>query len=185
MGAPLFGTTILCSLFWLVMGFALGGSFVSQLGVPMNFNLTPASFAWAVSIISLAFFGLLVVLIWCGCFRRKVSLNCFRDSRMVLAFLAVAYAGWFVFRLIPNVPLPKHLDPEFLRELIAYSIFWVLVPPIWFFVEYFAVESKWIDGLPDNIEPNLKTIKDYADYASKIWAGVLALLLALIAFKQE
>jgi hypothetical protein len=27
------------------------------------------------------------------------------------------------------------------------------------------------------------TIKDYADYASKIWAGVLALLGALIALK--
>jgi hypothetical protein len=83
-------------------------------------------------------------------------------------------------------------------ELISYSIFWILAPPIWFFLEYFAVESAWINGLPqhlDGIFPNndvekterlayLKTVKDYADYASKIWAGVLALLLALIALKK-
>jgi hypothetical protein len=166
------------------MGFALGGSFVSQLGAPMNLvNLTPASIASDAWIFSLTVFGLLVVLIWCGCLRNGFSQNSFRYSRMVLTFLAVAYATYIcVFRLIPNLPLPKNLDPEFLRELIAYSIFWVLVPPIWFFVEYFAVESGCIQDFktPDN----LKTIKDYADYASKIWAGVLALLAALIAFKQ-
>jgi len=75
-------------------------------------------------------------------------------------------------------------DPtgEFLAELMAYSVFWVLAPPIWFFIEYFAVESNCIAGLPKSAA-NLKTIKDYADYASKIWAGVLALLGALIALK--
>jgi hypothetical protein len=168
------------------MGFALGGSFVSQLGAPMNnlVNLRPASAAWLIWIVSLVSLGLLFVLIWCGCLRNWISQNCFRYSRMVFTFLAVAYATYIcVFRLIPNVPLPKNLDPEFLRELIGYSIFWVLVPPIWFFVEYFAVESECIEDFktPDN----LKTIKDYADYASKVWAGVLALLAALIAFKQQ
>jgi hypothetical protein len=39
---------------------------------------------------------------------------------------------------------------------------------------------RGFEGTPEN----LKSIKDYADYASKIWAGVLALLLALIALKK-
>jgi hypothetical protein len=55
------------------------------------------------------------------------------------------------------------------------------------FTSYFAVESDWISGLPQNKTDKaeyLRTIKDYADYASKIWAGVLALLLALIALKK-
>jgi hypothetical protein len=33
-------------------------------------------------------------------------------------------------------------------------------------------------------DANLKKIKDYADYASKVWAGVLALLVALVALKK-
>jgi hypothetical protein len=165
------------------MGFALGGSFVSQ-GASMNnlVNLTPASIASAISIFSLPFHGLLAVLIWCGCLRNRFSEKSFRYSRMVLALLAVSYAVWCGWRLIPMVPLPEHweqLGLEFRRELIAYSIFWVLVPPIWFFVEYLAVESECIRGYN-----NLKSIKDYADYASKVWAAVLALLVAVIAFKR-
>jgi len=45
------------------------------------------------------------------------------------------------------------------------------------------VQNKCISDFPPE-EPNLKRIKDYADYASKVWAGVVALLVALIALKK-
>jgi hypothetical protein len=175
---------VLWSLFWLVMGFALGGSFVSLFGTPINLVLTaPLLIALAVCILSLVVLGSFVALVWSNCLRRKISDNCFRTSRICLTVLAVIYAVYCVLRLTCNVAIPRKLSPEFLPELIFYSIFWVLAPPIWFFAEYLAVKSKCISGFPPT-DKNLKEIKDYADYASKIWAGVLALFAALIALKQ-
>jgi hypothetical protein len=52
-------------------------------------------------------------------------------------------------------------------------IFWVLFPPIWFFTEYLAVRSNaFLGGTA-----HLPELKDYADFASKIWAAFLALYL--------
>jgi hypothetical protein len=134
----------------------------------------------AVSMVSL---GILVVLIWMGCLRRKISYNQFFGFRKFLAVAIPSYAAYCAWRLTENVALPRTLDDKFVPELIAISIFWVLAPPIWFFVEYFAVASHCIKRFRGT-EENLQTIKNYADYASKIWAGVLALLLALIALKK-
>jgi hypothetical protein len=103
---------------------------------------------------------------------------------MCLAVLAAIYTIWCIERLARNVLIPGNLDQKFVPELMAYSIFWVLAPPMWFFLEYFAAESDCISDLPRS-DGNLKIIKDYADYASKVWAGVLALLAALIALKTN
>jgi hypothetical protein len=180
---------MLWSFFWLVMGFALGGSFVSLSEVPINplALTTPAFIAGAVCFLSLVFLVVLVGLIWNGRCRHCISEDCFGTFRMGLTTFAAICAIVCAWRLICNVAIPMKLDPGFVPELIAYSIFWVLVPPIWFFVEYFAVQTRWIRGLPANqyrLDEKLKEIKDYADYASKIWAGVLALLVALIAMKK-
>jgi len=142
-----------------------------------------APFFCFVSMIAL---GILVASIWEGWFAERISLDQFLGLRKILAIVLVVYAIYCAWRLIRSVKTPGPLTREFVRELIAYSIFWVLEPPIWFFVEYFAVQSDWIGGLPWlDKEEYLKTIKDYADYASKIWAGVLALLLALIGLKRQ
>jgi hypothetical protein len=129
----------------------------------------------------------LVASIWQGWLIHRISLEGFHKIRKGLAIFVALYAIWCVLRLTYKVAIPRTLNDKFVRELIAFSVFWVLAPPIWFFVEYFAVASDWICGLPqDKTEKMeyLKTIKDYADYASKIWAGVLALLLGLIALKK-
>jgi hypothetical protein len=144
----------------------------------------PWLFALAVCIVSMVVLALLVLLIWQGWLQHLISLDRFHKIRKYVALFVVLYATLCVWRLTKNVAIPRDLKQEFLPELIAYSIFWVLAPPIWFFVEYFAVASDWIHVPPANREEYVKTIKDYADYASKIWAGVLALLLALIALKK-
>jgi hypothetical protein len=46
------------------------------------------------------------------------------------------------------------------------------------------VTSDCIKGFPGSDKRNLESIKDYGDYASKMWAGVLALLLSLIGLKK-
>jgi DNA-directed RNA polymerase subunit RPC12/RpoP len=140
-----------------------------------------------VGFLSLVVLGLLVMWIWNGWLYHAISLGQFLGLRKVLAILVVVYAIWCFWRLIENVALRRVLADKFVPELIAFSVFWVLAPPIWFFVEYFAVASDWLSGLPqDQTEKMayLKIIKDYADYASKIWAGVLALLLGLITLKK-
>jgi hypothetical protein len=138
-------------------------------------------FAILVCIVAMLLLGGLVVSIWQGW--PYIPLDQFLSFRKGLAIFVVVYALWCFGRLTANVAMPRELPPEFVPELIAISVFWVLAPPIWFFVEYFAVATDCIIGLPGN-PTNLKTIKDYADYASKIWAGVLALFLALIALKK-
>lgn len=183
MGLTLFRATLFWSLFWLVMGFALCGSFVSMSRVPINQGGPMlALIAWVVCILCLIALCLLVLWIWEGWLYKRIPLSSFRKSRKCLAALAAIIAIFCIGRLIFKVGSRGSLDQEFLAELMAYSVFWVLAPPIWFFIEYFAVESNCIDGLAKSAA-NLKTIKDYADYASKIWAGVLALLGALIALK--
>jgi hypothetical protein len=139
-----------------------------------------ALIAWLVCVICLIALCLLVLWIWEGWLHKRIHVSTFRKFRKYLAALAAIIAIFCIGRLSFKVGSRGSLDQEFVAELMAYSVFWVLAPPIWFFIEYFAVESNCIDGLPKSAA-NLKTIKDYADYASKIWASVLALLGALIA----
>ena len=114
----------------------------------------------------------------------KISLNVFHRTRLGLAIFAIGYAVYSGARMVANVKPGTDIPKEFIPELTAYVAFWVLVPPAWFFLEYFAVANDCIAGFPGGCEKNLKSVKDHADYASKIWAGVLALLLALIALKK-
>ena len=62
-------------------------------------------------------------------------------------------------------------------------IFWTVVPPAWFFFEYLTfdtenlIERPLINNQEVDKERFLKSLKDYADYASKIWAAILAVLV--------
>ena len=149
--------------------------------IDLGAKLTSASlFAWAVCAGVLLLLFILELLISRKCL---FSYKCFHGFQNVAAVLAGIYAIWCGVRLILNVVIPDTLDQKFVRyELIPYIIFWVLVPPIYFFIEYQAVDNDCISDFPKT-EANLKTVKDYAEYASKVWAGVLALLAALIALK--
>lgn len=101
-----------------------------------------------------------------------------------LAFFACAYAIWCAYRLYELHLIGQgSLSADGVLEVAGISAFWFVAPPAWFFVEYFAVEKGVISGFSGS-EANLKKIKDYADYASKIWAGVLALLIALVTLKK-
>lgn len=141
-------------------------------------------FAIGVCIVSMVGLALLLGGIWLGVLRQSITRNCFDVSRMLLGVFVALYAIYCGWRLITKwVAIPRELNQDFVPELIALSIFWVLAPPIWFFVEYLAVANDCIINFPGKPE-NLGVIKDYADYASKIWAGVLALFLALIALKK-
>jgi hypothetical protein len=59
-------------------------------------------------------------------------------------------------------------------------ILWALAPPLWFFWEYWLVDHDWITSLPGAKDAMLESVKTYADYASKIWAAVLAAVLFLV-----
>lgn len=68
-------------------------------------------------------------------------------------------------------------------------IFWTVVPPAWFLFEYWIFDSEKLIERPRDSATNqpvakerfLKSLKDYTDYASKIWAAILAVLLFLFA----
>jgi hypothetical protein len=171
------------------MGFALGGSFASI--APINVFQWIASinmigltlFAWVVCIGVLVSLCVLVVLISRRYLYKTISYECFRIFQNVATVLATLYAIWCAGRLILNVVIfPVNFDQKLELELTANIILWVLAPPIYFFIEYQAVDNDCINDFPKS-EENLKTVKNYAEYAAKVWAGVLALLAALIALK--
>jgi len=102
-----------------------------------------------------------------------MSYKAYWRVRVVLAFALVGFAGSSVW----------HFAASSERSTFEYAavVFWVLGPPLWFFVEYLCLDSGWI-GLPatspDKAEA-LQSTRTYADYASKIWAAVLAAVLFL------
>lgn len=55
---------------------------------------------------------------------------------------------------------------------------WTIGPPLWFFFEYWGIDNGWIRLTSgQNKTKTLKEVKEYADLASKIWAGILAVIL--------
>jgi hypothetical protein len=67
---------------------------------------------------------------------------------------------------------------------------WTILPPLWFLWEYWGIDHDWIKtprvaedatsyAAKAERKEYLQSVKDYADYASKIWAAVLAVLVVL------
>src|SRR6185503_16506098 len=90
--------------------------------------------------------------------------------RTLVAAFAILYAIYCARQLYGNLAISGGIAQEFRPALVFISIFWVMVPPVWFFTEYFVLDSGIVSGLKDG---ELTLVKTYADYASKIWAGVV------------
>ena len=103
-----------------------------------------------------------------GC---KVKYESFNTKRQ---FLAV---GMIVIAFVSIYLLSKQLFQS-IHWLII--IFWSLVPPIWFFFEYYWMDKGYISP-PKNVSKSefLESAKHYMAGASKVWAGVLAAVLFL------
>lgn len=137
-------------------------------------------YSLGIYILSLLILGFLVIAVWN--IRLKTDIGTYRRLRSFAAFRTPVHAVVSIYRLSVEIAIPRTLEKPFVPELLGYLVFWVLVPPVWFFFEYFAVASDAIAGY-DSSEQNLKRVKDYADFASKIWAAVVAVLLFLVTLK--
>ncbi len=110
----------------------------------------------------------------------------YKVVRLLVAVFTIVYAGFTGWQLYVAAQTHGELSDEVKLLLIGFFIFWVLAPPAWFFLEYFAFDNKCITHLhrtkkDDEVrEAELKRIKNYGDYASKIWAAVVALFGALV-----
>ena len=95
--------------------------------------------------------------------------------RLVLAVALLFYAANTVFRFAGPASHGRMTNDS------AWEIvFWTLGPPLWFFLEYFLIDREWIEAPPMVAkEALLEETKNYADYASKIWAAVLAVVTFL------
>lgn len=107
----------------------------------------------------------------------------FRFSLAIGAGDYAAYCAWWLVTRIVLAHTPA-LTNELKLELVYIAIVWIVVPPVWLFVDYFAVASNCIMGLPGN-EQNLKLAQDFADDASKVWAAAIALIVALVALRTS
>jgi hypothetical protein len=100
-------------------------------------------------------------LIWFEKF--KISSDSYNWVRLCLAIGASLYAIYCVWWLLTHIVFSQAtiatLAPELKWQLVFISIVWIIVPPVWFFVEYFAVASNCIEGF-SNSDANLKRTKD-------------------------
>src|SRR5947207_3002983 len=111
-----------------------------------------------------------------------INYTYFGRLRATLATLLILYAINVIWRFATAAPGSLKRASSALEV-----IFWTLVPSAWFFFEYWAIDHrKYIDLPPgEDKEKFLKSIKDYADYASKIWAAVLAVLTFLFGMNTQ
>jgi hypothetical protein len=138
--------------------------------------------ASAATIVLLVCTGGLILMAFAVMGGGKVSFGFYHSCLLLGAVLGSCFGLWTTAR-IGAALTSNQTRKDFRGELISYILFWFLLPPCWFFVEYFAFDSHAI-ALPDgaDLEKHLSKIKDYADYASKIWAALAALLGGVAAF---
>jgi hypothetical protein len=98
----------------------------------------------------------------------------FSRARWVLACVALVLAAITIVYFAAR-PRPINVYTAFVVAC------WALLPPAWFFGEYYAVDHDAFTELPVAKDAMLESVKAYADYASKIWAAVLASVLFLVA----
>lgn len=135
-----------------------------------------------VTLLTLAALGGLCL--WASCSADVITeANYVKYFRPLVIAIAIFWAAVTLFRIIGKVAIPQKMPEDFVPELIGFMIFWVLVPPIWFFFEFFAYDAKWVTFATDP-KVRLSQIKDYADFASKIWAAVVVLLVGLVSLKK-
>lgn len=102
-----------------------------------------------------------------------LTYDSFWDMRAAGAVVLVLLAIWTVLYFAKNTPKPS-------LGIACVVVLWALVPPVWFFLEYYGIDHNWLSNLPVAKDVELASVKDYADYASKIWAAVLASVLFLV-----
>lgn len=102
----------------------------------------------------------------------KISYDHYWDARFVIALLVIALAIYTVIRF-------SQAGARTGWWSISLIVFWTIVPPVWFFIEYFAFDHGVIVDAAGKAVGQLDSVKTYADYASKIWAAVLAAVLFL------
>jgi hypothetical protein len=112
---------------------------------------------------------------------RKFASTTYRNGLSRGAVGGVLFGAWTVFRVAAM--LGAKAQSEFQGELTSFVIFWFLMPPGWFFLEYYALDSDAVVPPPyeGDKDKHLEKVRVYADYASKIWAALSALLIGVAA----
>ena len=101
--------------------------------------------------------------------------------RIVVTILALIYACRVIYLLAKQHYTTD--DGKFNEDPWGYFhiAFWVLGPPVYFYCEYLFVD------LTSTLDPDktliLAKIEVYSDYASKVWAAVLVVILILFSKK--
>ena len=114
--------------------------------------------------------------------RISLALETERKLRNFFAVFIVAFAILSIYRVATAAYYSSTKATFFRQELIGYIVFWVLFPPGWFFLEYYALDTGVIKlKKKEDLKTTLENFKAYADFASKVWAAVLACLGGLVA----
>jgi hypothetical protein len=143
-------------------------------------NLTGAAFIVACVLIGcLGGLGVIALRIFNG---QKFSLATYRKNLYRGVFGTVVFGAWTVGRILYILLQRQECHIVYRAEVAIYVAFWLLAPPLWFFLEYYAFECGAVPP-PENCSRrnHLAHLRAYADYSSKIWAALAALLLGVAA----
>lgn len=92
----------------------------------------------------------------------------------LLASLAIAWLGW-------GVEVQPHQTWPMVKLVQAgVAIFWIVAPPVWFWIEYFYVNwSNYLSWKGKSDAEKFERFKYGQDISSKIWLAVSTSLLML------
>jgi len=102
---------------------------------------------------------------------------------LVYAMFCVAFfaSGYFNLTIDPTIKPPMHPKPSW--GAVIHIFLWTLGPPVWFFLEYWSIDNGKliIQGYEEEAKKKLllQSIRNYSDFAGKIWAAVLATIIFL------
>lgn len=100
---------------------------------------------------------------------------------IVGALFTLGVAIWAITDIVQATPTSGGRDrlptPDSYRVLIALAIFWAVLPPCWFWIEYWKLYVKHGDGS----DAAFAQFKHNQSLSTAIWAGILLLLGVLIS----
>lgn len=142
---------------------------------------------WVFVVVWVFVLGMALLIAGVGLVWRKrfsIDVTLYQGIRAGAAIFGIGWGAVSMWRLSSQVVSQQSITRDFAPELIGYLAFWVLVPPTWFFLDYYALDNGAVAGIAQNKDAVLKSSKDYADFASRIWAAVVVLLVALVALMK-
>ena len=127
---------------------------------------------WMMGTLGYSFVAVLVSLRWFsyGPGMTRSGIITIYESKWVAVFVFIAGAAMLYYAAYAVATAVSGMATS--REARLHLVFWALVPPFWFFIEWFFLVRNYE-------AQNVSLVRAGQDVVGRLWAAVLAILLAV------